>query len=41
MFHAFWTETNDKQTVTWFYSLEFVPTTLNQENVVTAFGTIP
>ncbi len=37
-FHAFWTDTNNRQTVTWFYGLEFVPTVINQEDVVTASG---
>jgi hypothetical protein len=37
-FHAFWTDTNNKQTVVWFYGLQFVPTILNQEDVVTASG---
>ncbi len=41
VFHAFWTDTNNKQTVVWFYGFEFVPTVLNQEDVVTASGTIP
>jgi hypothetical protein len=41
VFHAFWTDTNNKQTVVWFYGLQFVPTTLNQEDVVTASGSIP
>jgi hypothetical protein len=41
VFHAFWTDTNNKQTVVWFYGFEFVPTSLNQEDVVTASGTIP
>jgi hypothetical protein len=41
VFHAFWTDTNNKQTVVWFYGLEFVPTTINQEDVVTASGVIP
>ncbi len=40
-FHAFWTDTNNKQTVVWFYGFEFVPTSINQEDVVTASGTIP
>jgi hypothetical protein len=35
-FHAFWTDTNNKQYVTWFYGLQFVPTLINQEDVVTA-----
>lgn len=37
-FHAFWTDTNNKQTVVWFYGLEFVPTVINQEDVVTTAG---
>ena len=41
VFHAFWTDTNNKQTVVWFYGLQFVPTVLNQEDVVTASGSIP
>lgn len=41
VFHAFWTDTNNKQTVVWFYGFEFVPTSINQEDVVTASGLIP
>jgi hypothetical protein len=41
VYHAFWTDTNNKQTVVWFYGFEFVPTLINQEDVVTAAGTIP
>ena len=41
VFHAFWTDTNNKQNVVWFYGFEFVPTSINQEDVVTASGTIP
>jgi hypothetical protein len=37
-FHAFWTDSNNKQTVTWFYGLQFVPTVINQQDVVTASG---
>ena len=37
-FHAFWTDSNNKQTVTWFYGVEFAPTVINQEDVVTAAG---
>jgi hypothetical protein len=40
VFHAFWTDTNNKQTVVWFYGLQFAPTILNQEDVVTASGSI-
>ena len=32
-FHAFWTDSNNKQTVVWFYGFEFVPTPINQEDV--------
>jgi hypothetical protein len=40
VFHALWTDTNNKQTVTWFYfyGSQFVPTLINQEDVVTASG---
>ena len=41
VFHAFWTDTNNKQTVVWFYGFEFTPTVINQEDVVTASGMIP
>ena len=41
VYHAFWTDTNNKQNVVWFYGFEFVPTTINQEDVVTASGAIP
>jgi hypothetical protein len=37
-FHAFWTDSNNRQTVVWFYGAEFVPTPINQEDVVTATG---
>jgi hypothetical protein len=38
VFHAFWTDTNNKQSVVWFYGFEFVPTLLNQQDGVTAAG---
>ncbi len=41
VYHALWTDTNNKQDVVWFYGFEFVPTPINQEDVVTASGTIP
>jgi hypothetical protein len=41
VFHAFWTDTNNKQNVVWFYGFEFVPALINQEDVVTASGAIP
>ncbi len=40
-YHAFWTDTNNKQDVVWFYGFEFEPTSINQEDVVTAAGSIP
>jgi hypothetical protein len=39
-YHAFWTDTNNKQIVTWFYGFQFTPTPINQEDVVTASGII-
>jgi hypothetical protein len=41
VFHALWTDTNNRQQVVWFYGLDFTPTMINQEDVVTAHGTIP
>jgi len=41
VFHAFWTDSNNRQNVVWFYGFEFVPTSINQEDVVTAAGSIP
>jgi len=41
VFHALWTDTNNKQNIVWFYGFEFVPTLINQEDVVTASGVIP
>ncbi len=38
VYHALWTDTNNKQTVTWWYGFEFVPTVINQEDVVTQSG---
>lgn len=37
-FHAVWCDSNNAQSVTWFYGFEFVPTTINQEDIVTASG---
>ena len=31
--HAFWTDSNNKQSVVWFYGLQFTPTPINQEDV--------
>ena len=41
VYHALWTDTNNKQNVVWFYGAEFVPTPINQEDVVTASGMLP
>ncbi len=38
IYHAFWTDSNNKQTVTWFYGVEFSPTSINQEDVVHGSG---
>jgi hypothetical protein len=38
VFHALWTDSNNRQTVVWFYSFEFTPTPINQEDIVTATG---
>ncbi len=37
-FHALWTDTNNVQTVVWWYGLEFVSTPVHQQDVVTAAG---
>lgn len=37
-FHAFWTDSNNKQNVIWFFGLQFTPTPINQEDVATAQG---
>jgi hypothetical protein len=37
-FHAFWTDTNNVQTVVWWYGLQFAPTLVHQQDVVTAAG---
>ena len=38
VFHALWTDSNNRQTVVWFYGFEFTPTQINQEDIVTATG---
>ena len=38
VFHAVWTDTNNKQTVTWWFGFEFVPTTVNMQDIATAKG---
>jgi hypothetical protein len=37
-FHALWTDSNNQQTVVWFYGAQFVPTPINQEDIATASG---
>ncbi len=37
-FHAIWTDTNNEQTVVWWYGFQFAPTTTNQQDVVTTSG---
>ena len=37
-FHAVWTDSNNVQTVTWFYGFEFVPTSIHQQDIVTGTG---
>ena len=39
IFHAFWTDTNNVQNVVWWYGLEFTPTIIHQQDVVTGSGT--
>jgi hypothetical protein len=38
IFHAFWTDSNNVQNVTWWYGFEFVPTPIHQQDVVTGSG---
>lgn len=37
-FHAVWTDTNNVQTVVWWYGFEFVPTLIHQQDIATASG---
>ena len=37
-FHAIWTDTNNVQTVVWWYGFQFVPTSVHQQDVVTYSG---
>jgi hypothetical protein len=34
-YHALWTDTNNVQTVVWWYGFQFVPTSVHQQDVVT------
>jgi hypothetical protein len=36
--HAFWTDSNNVQTVEWWFGLQFVPTSIHQQDVVTGVG---
>jgi hypothetical protein len=38
LFHAFWTDTNNVQNMVWVVGLEFVPTPIHTQDVVTASG---
>jgi hypothetical protein len=38
VFHALWTDSNDVQSVTWFYGFQFVPTRIHQEDIATVSG---
>jgi hypothetical protein len=38
VFHALWTDSNNVQTVVWFFGFQFVPTPIHQEEVVTTSG---
>jgi hypothetical protein len=38
VFHAFWTDSNNVQTVVWFYGVQFVPTLIHQQDVVMGSG---
>ncbi len=37
-FHALWTDSNNRQSVVWFYGSQFVPTLINQEDIATFSG---
>ena len=39
-FHALWTDSNNVQSVVWFYGAQFVPTPIHQQDVATASGTL-
>jgi hypothetical protein len=38
VFHTFWTDSNNVQNVVWWYGLQFVPTPIHQQDVVTGSG---
>jgi hypothetical protein len=37
-FHALYTDSNNVQTLTWFYGLDFAPTSIHQQDIGTATG---
>ncbi len=37
-FHAIWADTNNQQTVVWWYGFQFTPTPVHQQDVVTTTG---
>ena len=37
-FHALWTDSNNVQTVTWFYGVKFTPTAIHQQDIATVSG---
>jgi hypothetical protein len=37
-FHALYTDSNNVQTVTWFYGLQFTPTPIHQQDIAHASG---
>jgi hypothetical protein len=40
VFHALWTDSNNVQTVVWWYGFQFAPTAVHQQDVATASGKI-
>jgi hypothetical protein len=38
VFHALWTDSNNLQSVVWFYGSEFVPTPIHQQDIATGRG---
>ena len=38
VFHALWTDSNNVQSVVWFYGFEFAPTPIHQQDIATATG---
>ena len=38
VFHALWTDSNNVQSVVWFYGFEFVPTPIHQQDIATVAG---